>query len=122
MGLDVVAELLDLHPRKLLVEALDFLQTENIRLYLLEVREEVGQPLADRVDVPGGDAQAHGLLELKGGANLPCFDEQGEGRARATVGRYALPTANPSSRATSLRRLSNVHNCDPAVSLTAARR
>jgi hypothetical protein len=68
VGLDVVAELLDLKPRKLLVEALDFLQAKNVGLNLLQIGEEVGQPLADGIDVPGGDAQARRLLELKGGA------------------------------------------------------
>jgi hypothetical protein len=58
VGLDVVPKLLDLHPRKLLVEALDFLQAKNVGLNVLEVSEEVRQPLADRIDVPGGDAQA----------------------------------------------------------------
>ena len=58
MRLDVVAKLLDLHPRKLLVEALDFLQAKNVGLNLLEIGEEVRQPLADGIDVPGGDAQA----------------------------------------------------------------
>ena len=58
VGLDVVAELLDLHPGELLVEALDFLQAKNVGLNLLQVGEEVRQPLADRIDVPGGDAQA----------------------------------------------------------------
>ena len=64
MGLDVVAKLLDLHPRKLLVEALDFLQAKNVRLHLLQVSEKVRQPLTDGIDVPGGDAQARGLLKL----------------------------------------------------------
>ena len=40
--LDVVAELLDLHARELLVEALDFLQAKNVGLHFLQVRKEVG--------------------------------------------------------------------------------
>jgi hypothetical protein len=67
MRLDIVAKLLDLHPRELLVEALDLLQAKNVRLNLLQIGEEVGQALANGIDVPGGDAQAGGLLELKGG-------------------------------------------------------
>src|SRR5271154_2948343 len=62
MGLDIVAELLDLEPWKLIVETLDFLQAERIGGDLLQIVEKVGQPLADGVDIPGGDAQAHGLL------------------------------------------------------------
>ncbi len=58
--LDIVAEVLDLKPRKLLVEALDLLQTQRVGRYLLEIVEQVGKPLADGVDVPGGDAQAAG--------------------------------------------------------------
>jgi hypothetical protein len=68
MRLDIVAKLLDLHPRELLVEALDLLQAKNVGLNLLQIGEEVGQPLTDGIDVPGGDAQARRLLELKGGA------------------------------------------------------
>ena len=64
MGLDVVAELLDLEPWKLLVEALDLLQAKNVGLNLLQIGEEVRQALADRIDVPGGDAQARGSLNL----------------------------------------------------------
>jgi len=41
----------------LLVKALDFLQAKDVGLYLLQIGEEVRQPLADRIDVPGGDAQ-----------------------------------------------------------------
>ena len=60
--LDVIAEVLDLEPRKLLVRALDLLQTERVGLDLLEIIEQVADPLADGVDVPGGDAQGAGLL------------------------------------------------------------
>jgi hypothetical protein len=62
VGLDVVAEFLDLKLRKLLVEALDFLEAENVWLNLLQIGEEMGKPLADGIDVPGGDAQAAGSL------------------------------------------------------------
>ncbi len=47
VGLDVIAEFLDLHARKLVVEALDLLQTERIGTDLLQIVEEVGKPLAD---------------------------------------------------------------------------
>ena len=79
MGLDVVAELLDLHARELLVEALDFLQAKNVGLNLLQVSEEVGQPLADGIDVPGGDAQARGLLHHADLGILACERREGEG-------------------------------------------
>src|SRR3984957_15586280 len=78
MGFDVVAKLLDLKLRKLLVEALDLLQAKNVGLNLLQVSEEVGQPLADGIDVPGGDAQARGLLELRCADNLAWFGGQRE--------------------------------------------
>src|SRR5208283_2925050 len=61
VGLDVVSKLLHLNPRELVVEALDLLQTERVRRNLLQVVEEMANPLADRIDVPGGDAQGAGL-------------------------------------------------------------
>ena len=61
MRLDIIAQLLDLEARKLLVEALDLLQAERVWARLLEIVEKVAEPLADGVDVPGGDAQG-GLL------------------------------------------------------------
>ena len=78
MRLDVVAKLLDLHARELLVEALDLLQAKNVGLNLLQIGEEVGQPLTDGIDVPGGDAQAQGSLSFKGGAICHGSVEQGE--------------------------------------------
>jgi hypothetical protein len=83
MGFNVVSELLDLKPRKLLVEALDLLQAEHVGLNLLEVGEEVGQPLADGIDVPGCDAQAPRLLELMDAAI--CHASVAKGRARAAL-------------------------------------
>ena len=62
VGLDVIAEFLDLHARKLVVEALDLLEAERVGADLLQIIEEVGKPLADRVDIPGGDAQARGSV------------------------------------------------------------
>jgi hypothetical protein len=60
---DVVAEVLDLGARKRFVEALDFLQAQRVRAFLLEIVEEMGKALADRVDVPSGDDQRR-LLRL----------------------------------------------------------
>jgi hypothetical protein len=60
---DIVAEVLDLGARKRLVEALDLLQAQGVRALLLEIVEEMGQALADRIDVPGGDDQGW-LLRL----------------------------------------------------------
>ena len=55
--LDIVAERLDLEPRELLVEALDLLQAERVGRGLLQIVAEMADPLADGIDVPGGDAQ-----------------------------------------------------------------
>jgi hypothetical protein len=60
---DVVAEVLDLGARKRFVEAFDFLQAERVRALLLEVIEEMGKALADRIDVPSDDDQGR-LLRL----------------------------------------------------------
>jgi hypothetical protein len=54
---DVVAEVLDLGARERLVDALDLLQAQRVWRLLLEVVEEMGQALANGVDVPGGDDQ-----------------------------------------------------------------
>jgi hypothetical protein len=82
MGLDVVAEFLNFHARELLVEALDLLQAECVGADLLQIVEEVGKPLADRVDIPGGDAQARD--SFAGGSRL--------GRRASAEKRRALRT------------------------------
>jgi len=51
---------LDLGARERLVDAFGLLQAQSVGRLLLEVVEEMGQPLADRVDVPGGDDQGRG--------------------------------------------------------------
>ena len=57
MGLDIIAKFFDLETGKLLVETLDLLQAERVRLRLLEIGKQMRKPLADGVDVPCGDAQ-----------------------------------------------------------------
>ncbi len=57
MRLDVIAERLDLEPRELLVQALDLLQAERVGRDLAQIVAKMPDPLADGVDVPGGDAQ-----------------------------------------------------------------
>ena len=80
MRLDIVAKRLDLEPRKLLVEALDLLQAERVGRDLLQVVAEMADPLADGVDVPGGDAQG---AELRKGEafGLACYRRDRKGRA-----------------------------------------
>src|SRR5208283_5112811 len=79
MGLDIVAEVLDLDAWELLIETLDLLEAERVWADLLQIVEEVGKPLADGVDIPGGDAQARGSLGLYDGGNVPRFVQQREG-------------------------------------------
>jgi hypothetical protein len=78
---DVVAELLDLGAREGLVEAFDLLQAQSVGLDVLEIVEEMRQPLANRIDVPGRDDQ--------GGAPWACVSRAafshglaGKGRSR----------------------------------------
>ena len=54
---DIVAQRLDLGARKRLVDAFDLLQAQRVGARLLEIVEQMRQPLADRIDVPGGDDQ-----------------------------------------------------------------
>jgi hypothetical protein len=53
--LDVVAERLDLHPGKALIDRLDLLQHDDIGLLLLQPFGQRVHPRLDPVDVPGGD-------------------------------------------------------------------
>ncbi|CKY09723.1 Uncharacterised protein [Mycobacterium tuberculosis] len=55
VGDDVVAKRLDRLARESLIDALDFLQADNVRRPLLEPCQQMIQPLADRVNVPGGN-------------------------------------------------------------------
>jgi hypothetical protein len=80
--LDIVAKFLDLYSRKLLVEALDFLEAKNVGLNLLQIGEEVRQPLADRVDVPGGDAKRESSLSLSSRIVIAREAKQSKSRGR----------------------------------------
>ena len=57
MGGDVIAGGLNLAAWKGLVEALDFLQADDIRLGFLQPEKQMVQPLTDGIDVPGRDTQ-----------------------------------------------------------------
>ena len=59
VGDDVVAERLDGLARKRLIDAFDFLQADDVGRAVLQPDHEVVEPLADRIDVPGGDRDAH---------------------------------------------------------------
>jgi hypothetical protein len=63
---DVVAEVLDLDARKRVVDALDLLQASDVQPPLSEVVEQVGEALARRVDVPGGEDQGRGSEKAVG--------------------------------------------------------
>ena len=52
VGDDVVAERLDLEPRKGVIDAFDFLQADDVRLALLQPADEMLDPLSDGIDVP----------------------------------------------------------------------
>src|SRR5437588_5014762 len=52
VGDDVVAERLDLEPRKGVIDAFDFLQADDVRRALPEPAHEMLDPLSDRIDVP----------------------------------------------------------------------
>jgi hypothetical protein len=56
VGDDIVAERLDLQPRKRLIDAFDFLQAHDVRRAVLQPAQQMVDPLPDRIDVPGGDA------------------------------------------------------------------
>ena len=56
VGDDVVAERLDLQPRKRLIDAFDFLQADDVRRAVLQPGQQMVDPLPDRIDVPGGNA------------------------------------------------------------------
>ena len=54
---DVIAEVFDFGARECVVLAFQLLQAQSVRARLLEIGEEMAEPLADGIDVPGGDAQ-----------------------------------------------------------------
>src|SRR5476651_896367 len=54
---DIVAGILDLGARERLFLAFEFLQAECVGTRLLEVGEQMAEPLTDGIDVPGRDAQ-----------------------------------------------------------------
>jgi hypothetical protein len=67
---DVVAEVFDLGARKRLVLAFELLEAKRVGARLLEIGEEMAEPLADGIDVPGGDAQGGLLVALYRGGSL----------------------------------------------------
>jgi len=73
VGGDVVAKVFNLGARKGLVDALDLLQAQGVGALLPEVIEQVRQPLADGIDVPGGDDQGRGSA----GERPRAFGERG---------------------------------------------
>ena len=56
VGDDVVAERLDLQPRKRVIDAFDFLQADDVGRAVLQPGQQMFDPLPDRIDVPGRDA------------------------------------------------------------------
>jgi hypothetical protein len=50
----------DLLTRKLLVEALDLLQAQDVGLHIAQEAEHQPQAQADGIDVPGSDGDGHG--------------------------------------------------------------
>ncbi len=48
----VIAERLDRLPGKRLIDALDFLQADNVGGTILEPGQQMVEPLSDRIDVP----------------------------------------------------------------------
>ncbi len=54
-----VAQRLEGLMREELVGALGFLEAEHVGLAQLQEAFDVGDPQADRIDVPGGDGQTH---------------------------------------------------------------
>jgi hypothetical protein len=57
MDSHVVAQRLDLQRGKGVIDRLDFLQADNIRLLVLQPAQKMLDPLADGIDVPGGDCK-----------------------------------------------------------------
>ena len=57
MDSEIIAQRLDLGGGKGLVDAFEFLQADDVGCRLAEPVQEVGEPLTNRVDVPGRDAQ-----------------------------------------------------------------
>ena len=68
VGLDIVAGGFDFEARESVIRALEFLETHDIRRHLPQIVQEMVCPLADGVDVPGGDA--HGSFRVVGTASL----------------------------------------------------
>src|SRR4051794_25636784 len=79
MGGDVIAERLDLLAREGVVLALDLLQADGVGRDLLEIIEQVGQALAHRIDVPGGEDQG----ETPGRPRPPAMARGGAARQTA---------------------------------------
>ena len=59
VGFDIVAESLDLGARKALVDGLDLLQADNVRLLFVQPAQQQFDARLDAVDVPGSDTQGH---------------------------------------------------------------
>src|SRR5690606_14922139 len=72
--LDVIAERLDLEAWKAFVDRLDLLQADDVGIALLQPGEQIVDPGADAVDVPGDDLHAQGGI-------TPAARDKG-GRAR----------------------------------------
>src|SRR5450759_4366959 len=55
---NLIAKALERLAREGLVHALDFLKADDVGAALSQPGQHIVQPLADRIDVPGGDAHA----------------------------------------------------------------
>ncbi len=64
VGHHLVARGLDLQPGEAVILCLDLLKAEHIGLGFLQEGQQMFEPLADRVDVPGGDS--HGVVLMSG--------------------------------------------------------
>jgi hypothetical protein len=88
---DIIAERLDLEARKRVVDAFGLLQTQRVGARLLQIIQKMGEPLADRVDVPGGDDQDR--TPRRGGENIFARLAGAREASACGTGRRAGPTA-----------------------------